>query len=123
MQPNQPKGESYTGSAVEMKSTLWLAVEDIQDSAPLTVTIEDVERYDKVTFDAGRVEANKYALAFKGASKRLVLNATNRKALQRAFGNKVANWRGQKVELHIEPLPRKFNEHTHGIRVKAHADN
>ena len=101
----------------EAKTTPWLAVEDIADKAPLKVTIADVEHYAKVTMDGGRVEHNKYALTFKGGSKKLIINATNRKTLQRAFGNQVDKWRGQAVMLNVEPLKRVFNEHTHGIRI------
>ena len=122
-QNNTPKGEPFTGSAVEMKDTPWLAVEDIADKVPLKVTIADVEHYAKVTMDAGRVETNKYALVFKGASKKLIINATNRKAMQRAFGSNTEKWRGQAVTLTVEPLKRVFNEHTHGIRIAANANS
>ena len=117
MQQND-NGESFTGSAVEMITTPWLAVEDIADKAPLAVVIEDVEHYEKVTLDAGRVENHKYALVFKGASKKLLINATNRKAMQKAFGSDTTKWRGQKITLTIDQLKRVFNEHTHGIRIK-----
>lgn len=102
-----------------MKTTPWLAVEDIADKVPLTVTIADVEHYSKVTLDEGRTERDKYGLVFEGASKKLLINASNRKTLQRMFGNRVDAWRGQSITLTVEPLKREFQGHTHGIRLTA----
>ncbi len=116
MLPN--KGESFEGRASDMKDSDWLAVEDIADTAPVKVKIENVLLHKNVAFEGGRKEPRVFSIAFEKGSKQLPLNATNRKALQRAFGNDVAKWRGKDINLTVEPLKRAFNGHTHGIRIQ-----
>lgn len=115
MQPN--KGESFQGVASEMKESDWLAVEDIEDFAPVNVKVEDVILHRNVAFEAGRREPKVYSLKFAAKRKQLPLNATNRRAMQKAYTSDTKQWRGKSITLTVEPLKREFNGHTHGIRI------
>ena len=109
--------ETFTGRASEMKASDWLAVEDISDIAPVKMIIEDVLLHKNVEFEHGRKELKVFSLRFQKAHKQLVMNATNRKTLQQAYGNNTAEWRGKPVFLSVQPLQREFQGHTHGIRL------
>ena len=110
--------QKFTGRASEMKKSDWLAVEDIEDIAPVSMTIKCVYLHHNVEFEKGRKEPKVYSLAFESAHKQLVLNASNRKVLQKAFGNDAKKWTGKPVSLTVQPLPREFQGHTHGIRIQ-----
>lgn len=116
MLPN--KGQQFEGNASDMKDSDWLAVEDLIGKVPLKVKIGNVLQHHNVKFEGGREEKRVFAIAFEKGSKQLPLNATNRKALQRALGNDVSKWRGKEITLTIEKLRREFNGHTDGIRIK-----
>lgn len=98
------KGQPYEGPASAMKDSDWLSVEDMQASGRqhVDLTIERVLLHKNVQFEGGRREARKYSLAFKGAEKQLLLNATNRKRLIAMYGGNTKDWKGKKVRLHLE---------------------
>lgn len=108
------KGQPFDGPASEMKESDWLSVEDLQASGRphIDVTIERVLLHKNVQFEAGRTEAKKYAIAFKGAGKQLLINATNRKRLVGLFGGNTKDWIGKRIRLHLEEdrLPTKRGE-------------
>lgn len=98
------RGQPFEGPASEMKESDWLTVEDMQASgrAHVDLTIARVLVHKNVQFEKGRTEAKKYALAFKGAGKQLIINATNRKRLVGMFGGNTKDWIGKRVRLHLE---------------------
>jgi len=98
------RGQPYEGPASAMKDSDWLAVEDLQASGRphIDLTIERVLLHRNVQFEKGRTEAKKYSLAFKGAEKQLLLNATNRKRLVSMYGGSTKDWLGKRVRLHLE---------------------
>lgn len=98
------KGQPYEGPASAMKDSDWLSVEDMQASgrAHVDLTIERVLLHKNVQFEGGRREARKYSLAFRGAEKQLLLNATNRKRLVGMYGGNTKDWLGKKIRLHLE---------------------
>lgn len=102
---------------VARENDTWLGVVDIFDSAPLKVTVEKVVRVKNATFEKGRKE-DVQALVFKGAKKMLVLNKTNTRLLWKKYGHTPAELAGKTVTLVVEQLPREFNGHTHGIRIR-----
>ena len=96
------KTQPYTGSAAAMSTSPWLASEDLIGRAPLDLVIEGVHKNEQVTMAGGKTEALLYSVSFVGASKQLVLNSTNRKMLQRAFGDKTPEWIGKTVTMDVE---------------------
>jgi hypothetical protein len=110
----------FEGSTSEMrknvKPTPWLASEDILSYVPLTVTIESCFFERGATFDAGRKE-DVYTISFKGAKKKLVLNATNRKKLVSMFGTNVKEWFGKAVVLEVHQVRGVGGGMVNGIRI------
>lgn len=98
------RGQVYEGPASEMKDSDWLSVEDMQASGRehIDMTIERVLEHQNVEFEMGRKKARCFSIAFKGAGKQLLINATNRKRLVRMFGGNTKDWLGKRVRLHLE---------------------
>lgn len=98
------KGQEFIGPASEMKESDWLSVEDMQASGRehIDVVIEKVYKHRNVEFEKGRKKDTCYSLAFKGAGKQLLINATNRKRLIAMFGGNTKDWTGKKIRLHLE---------------------
>lgn len=96
-----PKGKPYEGPSGVGRDSVWLTSEDLVEGRDLEVTIENVILYPEVSFQGGRKRNNYLGLKFAGKERILGLNATNRKALNRMFGNVVRAWKGQKVTLYV----------------------
>ena len=84
----------------------------------IKVTILACYRHEDVEFDAGRKRPVVYTVAFKGADKQLVLNATNRKSLSTLFGRDVTKWKGKKVELFVQDGIKLGGKTVKGIRIR-----
>ena len=113
------ESEEFTGRSAEMKkNTPWLSSEDLIGLADVKVEIEAVYRHKDVEFDAGRKEAEVYSVKFKGKSKQLVLNSTNRKTLVSKFGVNVKDWAGKSVVLFVDPNVRMMGKTVSGVRIK-----
>ena len=115
----------YTGKVSGMKTSPWLASEDLLGIGSVSVEIEELNKNEDVAMDAGRIEKCLFSLAFKGIPKQMILNATNRRTLSAAFGADTKLWVGQKVEIHIEDgirKPGKGGGTTTGLRIKAKPD-
>jgi hypothetical protein len=97
----EPKGKSYEGPSGIGRDSIWLTAEDLIEGKDQTVLIEDVILYPKVSFMGGRTRLNMLGLKFKGKERVLGLNATNRKSLNKAFGNVVRAWKGQTITLYV----------------------
>lgn len=105
-------------SAAMKKDSPWLASEDLLGLPDVKVEIEGVYRHSDVEFDAGRKEKFVYSVKFKGKSKQLVLNATNRKTLVAKFGTNVKDWAGKQVSLYVDENVRMMGKTVCGIRIK-----
>ena len=113
------KPTTYTGLSGGLRTSPWLAKEDLPADRPVMVEIEDVLIYDEVTFDAGRKERHVPALKFRGRDKQLVLRtATNRRWLSQQFGNDTRSWRGRRITLYVDPSVRMKGEQVGGIRFR-----
>lgn len=113
------KSEAFDGHCSEMKKpSPWLSSEDILGKGDVNVTIDHCERAFDVEFEAGRKEKVVFCVAFKGAEKKLVLNATNRKTLRDKFGPNVKDWCGKKVTLFVDPDVRMMGKRVNGVRIK-----
>jgi hypothetical protein len=116
------KTTPYQGKVSGMKTSPWLASEDLLGIGPQKVKIEGVYRNEDVELDAGRKEALLFSIKFVGIPKQMILNATNRKALSGQFGADTKHWIGQEVELYVQDgirKPGKGGGLTTGLRIKS----
>jgi hypothetical protein len=115
------KTTEYKGKVSGMKSSPWLASEDLLGISPQQVTIAGVYQHEDVPMDGGRKEKLLFAIAFERIQKQMILNATNRKALSRQFGADTKNWIGKQVMLTVQDGIRKpggrAGETTTGLRI------
>lgn len=118
MKTKSPPPEAFDGRTSEMRTSPWLASEDLLGLGDVPAKIAGVYRHREVEFEAGRSEPVVYTVAFAGKSKQLVLNATNRKALVRKFGANVKEWIGKTVVLHVDDNVRLMGKTVCGIRIK-----
>ena len=117
---NAPVGKSYTGLSGALRTSQWLASEDLAGLGEVEAVIEDVLLYDSITFDGGRKEKNVPTLKFVGKAKQLVLRTSaNRKALVAAFGADTRAWRGKSIKLYHEPHVKFGGKLVGGIRIHA----
>ena len=113
------KSQVFEGRSAEMKKdSPWLASEDLIGLGDVKVVIESVFRHADVEFDAGRKEKVVYSVKFKGKSKQLVLNSTNRKTLVGKFGVNVKDWADKEVILYVDPNVRMMGKVVPGVRIK-----
>lgn len=114
---SEPK--KFEGLSGALRTSPWLAGEDLIGLGVVEAEIEDVLMYDEVVFDGGRREKNVPTIKFVGKQKQLVLRTgANRKSLVKAFGADTRKWRGQKVGLYFEPNVKMKGELVGGIRIK-----
>jgi hypothetical protein len=115
------KTEQYTGKVSGMKTSPWLASEDLLGISPQQVIIAGVYKHEDVPMDGGRKEKLLFAVGFEKIQKQMILNATNRKALSRQFGADTKNWIGKQVTLTVQDGIRKpggrTGETTTGLRI------
>lgn len=105
--------------ASEMRKSNWLASEDLLDrGGTITAVILQCEKHTNVEFEQGRKEKVVYTLKFAKAVKELVLNATNRKTLAELFGRDVSAWKGQKIQMYVDPSVRLMGKTVNGIRIR-----
>ena len=94
--------EVYTGTVSGMRTSPWLASEDLDGLGEVPVVIEAVYKHGDVTMQDGRKLKVMFALKFAGKDKEMVVNATNRKTLAAAFGANVKAWKGKSVLLYVQ---------------------
>lgn len=112
--------EAFEGKASEMRtSTTWLAAEDVLDAGgTVRCTIKRCVKCTGATFNKGRKE-NVHALEFRGAHKKLVLNATNRKYLAAHVNRSAKLWAGTPVVLYlVDTRNPEDGEPCLGIRLR-----
>lgn len=96
-----PVGKEYAGPSGIGRDSVWLTAEDLVEGTDAKVKIERVILYPEVTFQGGRKRKNMLGLKFVGKERILGLNATNRRVLNKAFGNIAKAWKGQEIVLYV----------------------
>lgn len=96
-----PRGKPYEGPSGVGRDSCWLTSEDLIEGHDQKVKIESVLLYEEVVFQGGRKRPNYLGLKFVGKERVLGLNATNRKALNRMYGNVVRAWAGKEIWLYV----------------------
>ena len=115
--PNNAK--VFTGLSGMLRTSPWLASEDLVGLGDVPAEIEDVLLYDEVAFDKGRKEKNVPALKFRGKAKQLVLRTSaNRRSLVRMFGANTQAWRGKTIYIYHDPEVRFGGRAVGGLRIK-----
>lgn len=112
----------YTGKVSGMKTSPWLASEDLLGVGPVKIKISGVIENKDVEMEGGRKEAKLFSLAFHGIPKQMILNATNRRTLSAAFGADTKSWIDQQIELYVQDgirKPGKGGGTTTGLRIRA----
>jgi hypothetical protein len=119
------KTEPYTGKVSGMKTSPWLASEDLLGVGTVKMEIESINRNEDIDMEGGRKEALLFSIKFKGVPKQMILNATNRRMLSAAFGADTKAWIGNSVELYVQDgirKPGKGGGTTTGLRIAAKPD-
>ncbi len=111
------QSEPFTGTTAQMKKSPWLASEDLAGLSSPELVIDGVYRNTDVEMEGGRKEKELFSIAFKGASKQMILNATNRRALSRSFGADTKKWIGQKVKLYVQDNVKMGGKIVCGLRI------
>ena len=79
----------------------FLASEDLIGSGEVELEISGVFEHSGEVMQDGR-KKDLFSIAFTKTPKRMVLNATNRRALAFAFGSDVSKWAGNKVKIYVQ---------------------
>lgn len=113
------EAKPFTGLSGALRTSPWLAGEDLVGLGEVPCVIEAVLIYDEVMFDGGRKEKNVPTLKFKDKQKQLVLRTSaNRKALVRMFGSNTKEWLGKTVHLYFDPTVKFGGKCVGGLRIK-----
>jgi hypothetical protein len=110
---------TFEGRTSAMRTSPWLASEDLDGLGEVPVTIESVFQHKDAIMQDGRKQPKLFAVKFEGKDRQLVLNATNRKTLAAAFGSDCRAWKGKKILLYVKDGVRNpAGGTTKGIRIK-----
>ena len=114
---NEPAQQKEKISWRNVNPTDFLASWDLDGGQEIALTIKD--------FEVGSPPSNKkkkgLILLFEGTEKKLFMNATNAKVLNRATrSNKPANWIGQRIVLFVQDGVRNptGGEDVQGLRIR-----
>lgn len=87
---------------------------DLPDGKDVVVEIAGVEGGELHRPGTGKTD-RRPIVSFKGAKKKLVLNATNGKAVESMYGSQVEGWVGKKIALYVSqarnPQATRDNPH------------
>ena len=109
----------FEGRTAVMRTSPWLASEDLDGLGEVEVTIEAVFQHKDAVMQDGRKQPKLFAVKFVGKERQLVLNNTNRKTLAGRFGTDTKAWKGQKVQIYVKDGVRSpSGGTTKGIRIK-----
>lgn len=110
----------YTGKASGMKSSPWLASEDLSEGdakfKSAMVKISGVHENHDVKLGGGRSEKLLFSVSFAKIPKQMILNATNKRMLTMEFGNDTKKWIGKEILLTVDTEVRFGNKITNGLR-------
>ena len=101
-------------------ATKWLGAEDFIGMGETEAEISGVFQDTGEVMQDGK-KKDFFSLAFKRSAKRLVLNATNRRALAFAFGAETSKWIGKKIKIYVQDGIRNpaGGATVSGLRIKA----
>ena len=114
----------YTGKVSGMKaSNKWLASEDFIGLGDVQLVIAGVYQDSAEVMQDGK-KKDFFSLAFEKTKKRMVINATNRRALAAAFGADTAAWVGRGVKIYVQDGIRNpaGGATVSGLRLRITAD-
>lgn len=114
------KTEKYEGPITAMRTSPWLASEDLLDRPGKSahVVIECVHKHEGAKMQDGRTEKVIYTLKFKDRAKEMVINATNRKTLLAVFGP-IKEWEGKEVEVYVDSNVKQVGGgRGNGLRIR-----
>lgn len=110
---------TFEGRTAAMRTSPWLASEDLDGLGEVEVTIENVLQHKDAIMQDGRKQPKLFSVKFVGKERQLVLNVTNRKTLAGKFGADCKAWRGQKIHLFVKDGVRcPSGGTTKGIRIR-----
>ena len=92
---------------------------DLPENKTVTVEIAVVKQ-ETITGEGGRTD-DRPVIQFKGKEKRFIANATNCKAIARAYGTDTDGWIGKTVTLFVTKVKNR-GEEMDAIRVKIPRD-
>jgi len=98
----------------ELSNSRFLKQEDIDGD--VSATIDRVVKENVAV--PGKPETKKGVIYFAELAKPMVLNATNRKRLERAYGYETDDWLGRKVIVYVDPEVDFGGEVTGGLRLR-----
>ena len=113
--------EEFNGTVSQMRTSPWLASEDLEGMGEVVLTIEAVYKNADVVMQEGRTVDLLYSVKFVGKDKQMVLNATNRKALSGAYGARISQWHGKQCAVFVADgirKPGKRGETCKGLRIR-----
>jgi hypothetical protein len=109
----------FEGRTGAMRTSPWLAAENLDGLGDIKCVIEGVFKHSKVRMQDGKEQAQIFTLKFVGKEMELVLNATNRKTLAAKFGVNVVDWKGKEIVLYVQDgVKCPSGGKCKGIRIK-----
>jgi hypothetical protein len=115
--------KQFSGKVSQMKlDNKFLASEDFLGLGEIELVISGIYEHKDEKMQDGK-EKSFFSVGFNDKPKRMILNATNRKALAMAFGADTKNWIGQKVVIFAQDGIRNpaGGAAVHGLRIKTNA--
>jgi hypothetical protein len=115
--------KQFSGKVSQMKlDNKFLAAEDFFGLGEIELVISGIYEHKDEKMQDGK-EKSFFSVGFNDKPKRMILNATNRKALAMAFGADTKNWIGQKVVIFAQDGIRNpaGGAAVHGLRIKTNA--
>ena len=112
----------FTGRVSQMKPcSKFLAAEDLAGLGEVEMTIEGVYQFAEEIMQDGK-KKDGFSIGFIKSTKKLIVNATNRKVLAMSFGADTTKWAGNKIKLFVQDGIRNPNggATVSGIRIKTH---
>ena len=112
----------FTGRVTQMKpASKFLAAEDLAGLGEVEMTIEGVYQFAEEIMQDGK-KKDGFSIGFIKSTKKLIVNATNRKVLAMSFGADTTKWAGNKIKLFVQDGIRNPNggATVSGIRIKTH---
>ena len=109
----------YEGRSAGMRTSPWLAAENLDGLGDVKCVIEGCYQHTKVRMQDGKEQAQIFTLKFVGKSLELVINSTNRKTLAAKFGTDVKLWKGKEITLYVKDgVKCPSGGQCKGIRIK-----
>ena len=113
-----PKGEEITGNIVKHLDKRFLSSLDLIGQGTVTLTIDRVEKLEKIVYGNGNTDENVLLMYFKETNKPLKLCKANIKTIIFITNSSSANaWKGKKIKLAVEKV-QAFGKTRPAVRVQ-----